>query len=238
MCCWNHLTRRHWMRSTVNTDLCDLARNLILSLLQLAKWDWLGTSVKVGVLIGLDVNTKLLQWCGRLTRLDNAVVHSPLFITVIARILLTSKLILSPYHRELTLKMAPSRYFFAQIPAVILSTEFFLGGVVRLSSWPFRDAHEQVCRKNAVMAPILYPVVPFTDVTWHNRWVGTWLLITGALVASKDTRRSRGTLALQLFWSGALGYSQWKAGSTFWLPGFNIALGLVVWWIENSAGKI
>lgn len=123
------------------------------------------------------------------------------------------------------------------IPAIVLSAEFILGGWIRASPWPLRAAHDRVCQKNIRIVPILYPVVPFNDVTRHNVWVGTWMLVTGTLLASRACRGSKATLALVLFWTGAGAYSQWRAKMPFWLPICNTLLSVTVWWIENRSGN-
>lgn len=130
--------------------------------------------------------------------------------------------------------MEQTRPFVAKVPALLVSAGYLFGGYVRLSPWPFSATHELVRQKAAVVAPILYPLIPFRDITGHNRWMGTWLLSTGALVANPATRGSRATLALVLFWSSTILYGEWKAGMAIWFPVFNIGLGLASWWIENT----
>jgi hypothetical protein len=120
-----------------------------------------------------------------------------------------------------------------QIPTVVLSAEYLLGGLLRVSSWPFPNLHKRVLQKNTDIAPILYPIVPFQDVKIHSRWVGSWMIITGLLWASTSTRGSLMTLGLSLFWTSAGAYSQWKAGMPFWLPCVNFVLSLVVWSTAN-----
>lgn len=121
-----------------------------------------------------------------------------------------------------------------QVPAFVLSAEFILGGFLRVFSWPFPELHERVLRKNAVIAPILYPVVPFRGVEGHNKWVGSWMIATGLLWAYPVTRGSSATLGMSLFWTGAGAYSQWKAKMPFWLPVVNFMLSFVVWTIQNK----
>lgn len=121
----------------------------------------------------------------------------------------------------------------SQVPRAILSAEFVFGGWVRVSSWPFKSINAQANRKNAVIAPILYPLVPFRDAVGHNRWVGAWMIGTGVLLASRTWARSKATLALVLFWTSAGAWSQRKADMSYWLPIVNFSLGWLVWWIEN-----
>lgn len=121
--------------------------------------------------------------------------------------------------------------FIKSIPAAILSFEFFFGGVGRVSPFPFRRLHEHINIKNASIAPILYPVVPFKDVKNHNRWVGAWMIATGALLALPNTRGEIYTLGLVLFWTVAGAYSQSRARMPFWLPVCNSVLGCLVHWL-------
>lgn len=120
------------------------------------------------------------------------------------------------------------------VPAFILSAEYLLGGFVRVSPWPFPGVHDRVCRKNAKITPVLYPIVPFKNVKSHNRWVGAWMMATGILWANPSTRRSPITLGLSLFWTAAGAYSQWRTGMPFWLPVVNFILSLVVWQVESQ----
>lgn len=120
------------------------------------------------------------------------------------------------------------------IPAFLLSAEYLFGGLLRVSSWPFPELHERVLRKNAVIAPILYPIVPFRGVQSHNRWVGSWMIVTGLLWAYPVTRGSLATLGLSLFWTGAGAYSQWRAKMPFGLPVVNFMLSFVVWSLHNG----
>lgn len=129
--------------------------------------------------------------------------------------------------------MAQVSSYLLQLPAIILAGEFILGGLLRASSFPFKTAHEQVLQKNIKITPILYPIVPFTDVVWHNRWVGGWMIATGTLLAHPRTRARLTTLGLVLFWTGAGAYSQAKADMPYWVPVVNAALGILVWSIEN-----
>ena len=121
-----------------------------------------------------------------------------------------------------------------QIPAIVLAAEYILGGLVRASPFPFAAAHERVVRKNASIAPLLYPIIPFRDVENHNRWVGGWMIITGLLWAYPQTRSSLATLGLSLFWTGAGWYSQSRAGMPYWLPVVNFTLSFLVWWLANK----
>lgn len=125
--------------------------------------------------------------------------------------------------------------YLVHLPSYVLSTEFLLGGIVRLSPFPFREAHTDVIEKNTTIAPLLYPLIPFRDVHSHNAYVGTWMLVTGAVWGLKRTRGSLGTLGLSLFWSSILLYSQVKAGMDLILPSVNLGLGLIAWWLENKA---
>lgn len=133
--------------------------------------------------------------------------------------------------------MEQRRPFVAHVPAILVSAGYLLGGYVRLSPWPFYATHELVRQKAAMVAPILYPLIPFKDATGHDRWMGTWLLGTGALVATPATRGSNATLGLVLFWSSTIAYGEWKTGTTPWFPLFNIVFGLTNWWIENRTRR-
>ena len=127
--------------------------------------------------------------------------------------------------------------FLVHLPSYILSTEFILGGLVRLSPFPFRAAHADVVAKNTAVAPLLYPLIPFKDAKGHNVYVGTWFLLAGTLWGLRRTRGSLGTLGLSLFWSGVLAYSSAKAGMDVWLPIANLGLGLGAWWLENQSER-
>lgn len=121
-----------------------------------------------------------------------------------------------------------------QIPAIILAAEYILGGLVRASRIPFASAHERVIKKNASIAPLLYPIVPFEDVKNHNRYVGVWMIATGLLWANPESRLWLPTLGLSLFWTGAGWYSQARAGMSYWLPVTNFALSFVVYWLAHN----
>lgn len=129
--------------------------------------------------------------------------------------------------------MASTNHYLLQLPAIVLSAEFLLGGIGRASPFPFRSLHQRICKKNESIAPVLFPVVPFKDVLRHNRWVGTWMIVTGFLLAYPKTRGSIPTLGCVLFWTGAGAYSQRKCNMPYWLPVVNATLGVIVWWIEN-----
>lgn len=129
--------------------------------------------------------------------------------------------------------MESTTNYLTQVPVVVLSAEFLLGGIARVSSFPFHSLHQRVCVKNERIAPVLYPVIPFRDVPRHNRWVGTWMTATGVLLAYPATRGTLLTLGLVLFWTGAGAYSQRKCNMPYWLPIVNATLGMVVWLLEN-----
>ncbi|KAF4552339.1 Hypothetical protein D9617_10g073200 [Elsinoe fawcettii] len=128
--------------------------------------------------------------------------------------------------------MSPS--IIRQIPAILLSLEFLLGGIGRLGPVPFPALHARVTAKNQCIAPLLYPLIPFKDVERHNLWAGAWMCFTGLLLAVPGTRGTTGTLGLVLFWTGAGAWSQKRAGMPFWLPMVNAGLGGVVWGVERG----
>ena len=122
---------------------------------------------------------------------------------------------------------------FVHLPAYILSAEYLLGGLIRASPFPFADAHERVNQKNAEIAPVLYPIVPFKDTVGHNRWVGAWMIATGMCWCLPNTRARTATLALSLFWTSAGAWSQWKVGMPYWLPVVNFSLSWIAWYAES-----
>lgn len=115
------------------------------------------------------------------------------------------------------------------LPALLLSAEYLLGGLIRVSPIPFSAAHSRVRAKNAQIAPILHPLVPFKDVDAHNIYVGAWMILTGILWGWPGSRGSLVTLGCSLFWTGAGAYSQWRAGMPFWLPVVNFGVSWVAW---------
>ncbi|KAH6683499.1 hypothetical protein F5X68DRAFT_137455 [Plectosphaerella plurivora] len=124
--------------------------------------------------------------------------------------------------------------FLRHVPAVLLASEFFIAAIGRLVP-ALRTFHGRVRRKSLLTAPALYPMVPFRDdVRAHMRYVGAWLLLTGLLVAIPATRGSRVTLGLVVFWTGAGAWSQWKCGMAYRVPVFNMALGALVFWLEQG----
>lgn len=134
-----------------------------------------------------------------------------------------------------------ARSFWAVLPAMILTLEYFLGGLPRLSSIPFARMHRRIHQKTLKTAPHLAPVFPFTDtrsnktVRWHMYFVGALMLLEGLLLALPRTRTTMPTFALSLFLPAAGAWSQKKAGLPFWLPITNFSLGLVVYYLESRA---
>jgi hypothetical protein len=123
--------------------------------------------------------------------------------------------------------------FLRHVPALFLATELFIAAIGRLVP-ALRTFHGKVRRKTLRTAPELYPVVPFRDdIQAHLRYVGTWLFVTGLLVAIPATRGARATLGLVLFWTGAGAWSQWRCGMAYRVPVFNAALGVLVFWLER-----
>ena len=128
--------------------------------------------------------------------------------------------------------MAQEAYL-VHIPAYILSAEFILGGIVRLSPFPFQSAHADIITQNRVIAPLLYPLIPSKDATSQSTYVGSWFLLTGAIWGLRSTRGRLGTLGISLFWSSFLVYTHSKLGLDIWLPVANVGLGVGAWWLES-----
>ena len=126
------------------------------------------------------------------------------------------------------------RSWLPEFSTSIISAQLLLGGIVRVSPWPFRAAHEQVLEKNSTIAPLVYPLVPFKDAIRHTRWVGSWFVVTGLALALPQTRGSIATLGLVLFWTGILAYSDRKANLPYWLPVCNAVLACAGWWARND----
>lgn len=126
----------------------------------------------------------------------------------------------------------------SSVPVFIVSSEFLLGGLVRLSRFPFQEAHQDINTKAIQAAPILYPVVPFRDAIWHNRYVGAWFLATGMLLAHPATRSKDYTIGLAVSWTSTLIYSHVKLGWPVWLPVITLGLEGLVWGIESGRVQI
>lgn len=116
----------------------------------------------------------------------------------------------------------------------ILSLEYFLGGVPRVSAFPLERMHIRMHQRTLETAPHLAPVFPFTDtrsnktVRWHMRVVGSLMILEGLLLAMPRTRANSITFVLGLFLPAAGVWSQMKAGLPYWLPVINFTLGLYV----------
>lgn len=129
--------------------------------------------------------------------------------------------------------------------AIVLSLEFFLGGLPRLIPSLIPRVGERIDRKYPGSVHALWPVIPIRDPTWHRRFVGSLMSLTGVLLALTDTRGSAMTFSLVGFLTGCgivrcggslfprttkLTCSQYRMGMPFWLPCVNMVLGGYVWW--------
>ncbi|KAM0273986.1 hypothetical protein ACHAQH_008078 [Verticillium albo-atrum] len=123
--------------------------------------------------------------------------------------------------------------FLAAFPAIILSLHFTVAAVARLSN-ALPTLRARTYRKTQLSAANLYPVVPFKDdIPKHMQYVGSWFLLTAAMLAWPATRGSLPTLGLVLFWTGAAAWSRAKSGMKFRLPVMNAILGVLVFLIER-----
>lgn len=127
--------------------------------------------------------------------------------------------------------------YLAQVPAILLSLEHFLGGQARITSILTPSLYKRaVVDKGPGTAAALYPIIPLKDPVRHSNVIGMMMVTEGCLLAWPSTRGSVGTLALNTFLTGAGIYSQRRMRIPYWLPCVNMALGLIVWWIENRDG--
>ena len=115
------------------------------------------------------------------------------------------------------------------VPAYLLATQLLLGGIVRASPFPFREAHDDVCRKNERVAPLLYPFVPFKDFRRHNAWVSGCMITAGGLLLHPFTRGKAYTLCLVWYLTAGLAYSHYFLGMTVMLPLANSGLAFWNW---------
>lgn len=135
-----------------------------------------------------------------------------------------------------------TRSLWATLPIIILTLEYFLGGLPRLSAFPFGRMHRRIHQKTLRTAPHLAPLFPFTDVRsgrvvrWHMAFVGALMVLEGVLLALPRTRTSLATFALSLLLPAVGAWSQGRAGLPFWLPVANLTLGVVVHYVEGRAG--
>lgn len=130
------------------------------------------------------------------------------------------------------------------LPAGFLSLQLLTGGLIRLifplpRFFPqiFHDAQSFVFTKSEQTAPTLYPLIPFRgttpqSVTWHIRYVGFWMTLTGGLLASPGWKGRRETLGLGLFCLGTIFWSHLKVGDTLVLPAVNMGLA----WLNYYLG--
>lgn len=121
-----------------------------------------------------------------------------------------------------------------QIPALVLSFEHFIGGQARITPLLTPVLYRRAMRKAQGTQEALYPIVPVQDAVRHTNVIGTMMVVTGCLLLSKKTRGSSYTLAMNTFLTGAGIYSFQRMRITYWLPVFNMILGLVVWYVENK----
>lgn len=119
------------------------------------------------------------------------------------------------------------------VPAIVLSIEFFIGGFPRVSPWPFRALHQKIYQKSIKTAPKLYPILVFRDARMQMIYIGLWMMSTGVLLATPNTRGSLGTLGLVYFWTGAGAWSQARTEMPYWLPVCNALLGTLVFIIDR-----
>jgi len=132
---------------------------------------------------------------------------------------------------------------YTSIPAIVLMLEYFLGGILRISSFPFAAANDRIYHKTVATAPHLAPVFPFTDtrsektVRWNMRYTGILMVLEGVLLALPLTRGGNFTLALGCFLTSAAVWSQSRARLPYWLPCVNFALAWVVWWMEKTGRR-
>lgn len=126
------------------------------------------------------------------------------------------------------------------LPVILLTLEYFLGGLPRLTPVPFGRMHRRIRQKTLRTAPHLAPVFPFTDtrsgrtVRRHMGFVGALMVLEALLLAVPRTRTAAVTFGLSLFLPAAGAWSQGRAGLPFWLPVANLALGLVVHYVEGG----
>ena len=122
----------------------------------------------------------------------------------------------------------------AQVPALLLSFEHFLGGQARITSLLTPSLYRRaVVDKGPGTAEALYPIIPIKDHVRLTNFVGALMVLEGTLLALPRTRGSLGTLGLNTFLTAAGIYSQRRMGIPYWLPSVNMALGLLVWWIQH-----
>lgn len=89
-----------------------------------------------------------------------------------------------------------------QTPAIVLSIEFFLGGIPRLVPRLIPRVGERIDRKYPGSVHALWPVIPIRDPAWHRRFIGALMTLTGVLLALPDTRGSAFTFGLVGFLTG------------------------------------
>lgn len=124
---------------------------------------------------------------------------------------------------------------------LLLSLEYLLGGLPRLTPHPFARAHARLRHKTLRTAPHLAPLFPFTDTTrygvrWHMAFVGVLMVLEALLLALPRTRAAGPTLVLGVVLPAAGAWSQRRAGMVWGLPVVNLVLGLVVHFVEGGGG--
>jgi hypothetical protein len=130
--------------------------------------------------------------------------------------------------------------FLVNIPVYILTAEFFVGGIPRLSPFPLERLHGFILQKTQRTAPHIYPLIPIRAVRPQMQAAGLLMCFTSLLLAMPKTRGGYGTLGMVLYLTGVGAYSQSRAGLKFWLPIVNATIGFVVFWIEKmkTEGKV
>ncbi|TPX07358.1 uncharacterized protein E0L32_002172 [Thyridium curvatum] len=124
------------------------------------------------------------------------------------------------------------------ILALVLASEYVLGGLGRVSAVPFSALNERIFQKSIKTAPHPSPVFPFTDVQspktvrLHMLVVGALMITEGILLLSPATRAMSGTLGLGCFLTVAGAWSQMRAGLKYWLPLVNFGLAWAVWALD------
>lgn len=147
---------------------------------------------------------------------------------------------------------------------LLLSLEYLLGGLPRLTPHPFARAHARLRTKTLRTAPHLAPFFPFTDVAAntntttssrpdggdgggvgrkntknlrrHMAFVGALMVLEALLLALPATRAAAPTLVLGVVLPAAGAWSQRRAGMVWGLPVVNLVLGLVVHFVEAGGG--
>ena len=124
--------------------------------------------------------------------------------------------------------------YLIHVPAYLLAFEHILGGQARVTPLLTPSVYDIAARQRGpATQKALYPIIPIKNPEKLSNFIGALMIATAILLFLPITRGSIVTLAVNTFLTGAGIYTQRKMGIPFWLPCINMALGLMVWVIEN-----